>query len=173
MSVVPQEYIDFFLGGRASLICYECIEISHPAFSRVYRVVRNATDGLTMRHEDGQEYTYEYYPLKVVKLKNSDDLESGFRISLGDTGTILPVEVRRVMAADASGDKPQVIYRAYRSDNLNKPMLGPFYTEIKTAPYNKEGSTFESRARSMGTHGTGEVYLIERNGRWAPLRAFT
>ena len=166
---MKQEYVDFFLSAAASVVRIECLEISHSSFSQVYRVVRNATQGITVWHEDGKEYEYAYYPLQIENLGARDDLDSGLAINLGEVGQIFSKEVGRVMADNSSLEKPKVVYRAYRSDDLKKPMQGPDVLEIKTASYKKEGASFEAKAPALNIHSTGELYTMER---FPSLRGF-
>lgn len=166
---VPRRYIEFFLDSSPSVARIECLEIRHSGFSQVYRVVRNATRGITVRHEDGLEYAYEYYPLRLENLGARDDLDAGLSVNLGEQGGIVGKEVARVMAGDAILEKPRLVYRAYRSDDLEKIMYGPLELEITTISYNKEGASFEARAPSLNVHRTGEVYRMDR---FPSLRGF-
>jgi hypothetical protein len=45
------EAAEFFLGSGAHVARYDCLEISHPNFSQVYRLVRNAPAGLRVSQE--------------------------------------------------------------------------------------------------------------------------
>ena len=162
------EYAAYFLASSSSVIRYECLEITHSHFSQEYRVVRNATRGLTVTHENGQQYSYEYYPLEIENLGASDDLDVGYSIRLGDTGDIIWKEIERVLFNDAILEKPRVVYRAYRSDNLAKPLDGPNNLEMKDVTCAVEGATFEAKAPLVNVHGTGEAYTPDR----FPLRGF-
>ena len=162
-------HVEFFLNARAAVISIECLEISHASFSKTYRIVRNSTRGLTVTHEDGLEYEYEYYPLKLENLGARDDLDSGFAVNIGDAGGIIAGEVARVLADDSSLEKPCVTYRAYRSDDLSRPMDGPRRLQITAASYKKEGATFEAKAPSLNINRTGEHYRMDR---FPSLRGF-
>jgi hypothetical protein len=43
---VGDRYTDFFLNARADAISLDLLEITHPAFTQAYRIVRNARDGV-------------------------------------------------------------------------------------------------------------------------------
>ena len=51
---------DFYLKGNPNDVLLQLIEVTHPAFSKVYRYVKNAVDGVTVKHENGIDYWYEY-----------------------------------------------------------------------------------------------------------------
>lgn len=42
---------EFFFSSRPSVVRFDCLEISHPDFSQVYRIVRNAPNGLTVTQD--------------------------------------------------------------------------------------------------------------------------
>jgi len=160
-------YTDFFLNSKSRIVQLECIEISHPNFSKVYYVVRNATLGVTVTHEDSSVHTYEYYPLDIVAGSDSDDLDQEYKISVGDLGDMLPNEVDAVRVAGGLGVKPTVIYRAYRSDDLTHVLMGPTVLQIKTLSFTRDGATFEASAPLLNMSQTGEIYDLNR---FDPLR---
>ena len=77
---------DFYLKGNPNDVLLQLIEVTHPAFSKVYRYVKNAVDGVTVKHENGIDYWYEYSPLTIKKSKSSDDLDQSLDIGVGDLG---------------------------------------------------------------------------------------
>lgn len=158
---------DFFLNSKSRVAQLECLEISHPNFSKTYYVVRNATLGVTVKHEDGVYHAYEYYPLQIVQNGDADDLDQGFSISLGDLGEIIPDEVDSVRSANGFGTKPTCKYRAYRSDDLDHVLMGPTFLEIKTFSFTREGCTFAATAPKLNVNTTGELYDLTR---FDPLR---
>ncbi len=162
-------YSEFFLKSSGSVVQLECLEISHSAFTKTYRVVRNATNGITVRYEDGVLYAHTYYPLQVQSLGARGDLDQGLQINLGDLGEVLPTELDAVTSANGFGEKPIVKYRTFRSDDLNSILFGPLVLEVKTFSFNREGSTFEAKAPSLNINKTGELYKIDR---FSMLRGF-
>lgn len=162
-------YTEFFLGSKSSAVQIECLEISHSNFSQTYRVVRNAVDGITVTHEDGMQYAYEYYPLKIKENTSRANLDYGFDITLGDLGELIPNEIDAIRAADNFSEKPIIYYRTYSSELLTEPLFGPVKLEIKDFPFVKEGVQFTARAPSLNINKTGEIQTV---GRFEMLRGF-
>ena len=150
------EYARFFLGSRASIVQFETIEITHPAFSRAYRLVRNATQGIV-----AGGVAYDYYPLRIRSLGARDNLDYGIAVDLGDLGDVLPAEIDRVLAA-ASAVKPTVRYRTFRSDDLTTPLFGPVTLQVTSIAMRRDGASFEARAPSLALARTGETYDLDR-----------
>lgn len=148
---------DYFLNRTADVGRYECLSISHPSFSKTYNIVRNARLGITAEGVD-----YEYYPLEITSIGDRPNLDSGFKITLGDLGEIVPVELDAVANDDAFNVKPTVIWRTYRSDDLTQPLQGPLELEIKDFAFNRSGCSFEAKAPSLNNNRTGEIYTVTR-----------
>lgn len=155
-------YSQFFLNSKSSVVKLETIEITHPNFTKPYRLVRNAVAGITAKLEDGSTVDFEYYPLRVTASKSGDDLDMGIRVDLGDLGEVLPTELDAVASANGFGVKPVVKYREYRSDDLNNVLNGPIVLEVRTFSFKREGSSFEAKAPSLNINRTGEIYDLER-----------
>lgn len=162
-------YSEFFLNSAANVVQLECLEISHPSFTKVYRVVRNATNGITVKYENGVSYAHTYYPLQITSIGARGDLDQGLTINLGDLGEVLPAELDAVTSANNFAVKPIVKYRTFRSDDLNNVLFGPLVLEVTTFSFNREGSTFEAKAPSLNINKTGELYKIDR---FETLRGF-
>jgi len=154
--------VDFFLNSKSTIVQFETIEISHPDFSKIYRVVRNKTDGLTATLETTAVVTFDYYPLQISKSSTEDDLDYAIEIEIGDLGEVLPTELDLVQAGNGFATKPTLLYRTYRSDDLSVPMFGPVSLEITEITFNKTGAKFEAKAPSLNINRTGEVYSIDR-----------
>ena len=155
-------YSEFFLNSKSSVVQLELVEISHPNFTKVYRVVRNAVQGVTVKLETGANATFEYYPLRIENNGDRDDLDQSFTFTLGDLGDVLPKELDAVALGNGFGEKPKVVYRTYRSDDLTKPLFGPVNLEVESFAFNREGSTFTAKAPSLNLNKTGETYTLER-----------
>lgn len=155
-------YSEFFLNSKSSVVQLETLEISHPNFTKTYRIVRNAVEGVTVALENGSSATFDYYPLQIENAGVRDDLDQSIKINLGDLGEVLPKELDEVSSNDGFGIKPIVIYRTYRSDDLTRPLLGPATLEVSTFAFNREGSTFEAKAPSLNINKTGEIYSLDR-----------
>lgn len=156
------DYVAYFLSSKSSVVYLETLEISHPSFSRTYWVVRNAVGGITATLETAVEQAFEYYPLRIRPIGASDDLDQTLRVDLGDLGEIIPQEIDAIREAGTMGIKPTVKYRAWRSDDLAAPLVGPLVLEIAELSSNQEGSSFEAKAASLNVNRTGELYRIER-----------
>lgn len=159
---VTNDYIDFYLNSPQYLVALECLEISHPGFTKTYYIVKNATNGLTVQHEDGAIIDYEYWPCSINKTTVTNDLSSGIDVDLGDLGEILPTELKAALAYGDGTVKPSLVYRIYRSDNLKKPMDGPFRLQIKQISYNRQGTSFTASAPAINNNITGELYDLQR-----------
>lgn len=159
---MDEEITEFFLNSKSEIIQYECLEISHPDFSQVFRFVRNNTEGLTVTLETLADVTFDYCPVRIKQSNLVDDLDYGIELEFGDLGEILPDEIDLVGLADGFAVKPTLKYRSYRSDNLTAPMFGPLTLEITSFAFNKTGATFEAKAPSLNIHQTGEIYTISR-----------
>jgi hypothetical protein len=155
-------YTEFFLKSRSSVVQLELLEISHPNFTQVYRIVRNASAGVTVTLETAAVETFSHYPCRIVSQGNRDDLDQAFRIDLGDLGEVLPLELDAVAQADGFATKPQVIYRTYRSDDLTQPLFGPLTLEVPSFAFKAEGASFTARAPQLNDTATGELYKLDR-----------
>lgn len=155
-------YAEFFLNSKSSVVQLELLEISHPHFTQTYRIVRNSVEGVTVALEDGRNYFFRYYPLKIEAMTAKDDLDQALTINLGDLGEVLPKELDEVSSNDGFGMKPTVVYRTYRSDDLSRPLFGPIMLEVESFAFNREGSTFEAKAPSLNINKTGELYKLDR-----------
>lgn len=160
---MPNPYVEFFLNSSSMLVQYETIELSHPNFTKAYRVVRNKTDGLIARLETGEIVTFDYYPLKLEQGQTKDDLDYSLNVTFGDVGDILPSELDAVRAASGFQTRPSLKYRTYRSDDLlTIPMFGPITLEITDIAFSKTGVTFQAKAPTLITNTTGEKYVVSR-----------
>lgn len=163
------DYIDFFLNCRANIVRVECLEIAHPAFSRSYYIVRNVVKGCVVKHDDGQWQEYQYYPLRLKMKSQTQDLDFGLEIGLGDLGSIVPHELKRVKESGLIKTKASVVYRAYRSDVLDRILDGPFRLQVKLVSYMREGASFNAEPAVVNNNYTGEIFDLER---FNPLRGF-
>ena len=163
---MDQKYVKFLLDSKRSIIEFETIELSHPAFTQSYFIVRNHPSGLTLGVEslDGsfQQVEFQYVPMTVTPTAFRNDLDFGLEISFGDLGEILQVEANRVLASPENRVKPNLIYRGYRSDDLSAPMNGPFELTINDITFNRDGATFIADARRLNLTRIGEVYTTQR-----------
>lgn len=155
-------YSEFFLNSSSAVVQLELLEISHPNFTQTYRVVRNAVAGVQVTLEDMSVQTFSYYPMKITSNESKQDLDFSIQVEIGDLGEVIPTEVDAVSAASGFDVKPTVKYRAYRSDDLSAPLVGPYLLEIASFNFNREGCSFTAKAPSLNINQTGEIYKIDR-----------
>lgn len=155
-------YSEFFLNSDSNVVQLELIEINHSKFTQTYRIVRNACQGVTVTLETAVQAHFDYYPLKIEISANKDDLDQAFTITLGDLGQVLPTELDRVASMSGFSEKPVLLYRTYRSDDLTTPLVGPITLQIESFAFNREGVTFIAKAPSLNINKTGETYSLER-----------
>jgi len=155
-------YSEFFLKSSGSVAEVECAEISHPNFTKTYRLVLNYVSGCMVKHENGVSYAYDYYPLSITHGGSRSDLDQKVQVSVGDLGEILPMEIDAIIAAGGMLIKPTMTYRTYRSDDLNTILFGPATYEIPNLSSIAEGATFEAQAPSLNISKTGEIYSLDR-----------
>jgi len=155
-------YAEFFLKSKSSVVQLETLEISHPDFTKVYRIVRNAVQGVSVSLENFSIKSFDYYTLKIENAGIRNELDQSITINLGDLGEVLPKELDEVSSNNGFSVKPTVVYRTYRSDDLSRPLFGPVLLEVTTFAFNREGSSFEAKAPSLNITKTGEIYKIDR-----------
>lgn len=163
------KYSEFFLRGKSSVVQLELLVISHSCFSKIYHIVRNAANGLTVTLENGSTQLFEYYPLKIEKGETGDDLDQVMTITLGDLGEIFPNEFDRVRSMNGFSEKPKVVYRVYRSDDLSAPMYGPIDLQADDFASTADGVGFVAKAPFLNVSKTGEIFDLER---FVMLRGF-
>lgn len=164
------DYVGFFLNSSSDIVELETIEMSHPSFTKIYRVVRNATKGITATIETSEIVTFDYYPLQITPANASNDLDQQITVNIGDVGQVLPTELDAVALADTFRIKPTVKYRLYRSDDLSAPMLGPFILQVENFSFKRQGCSFDAKAPSLNLSRTGEVFSLDR---FPMLRGYT
>jgi hypothetical protein len=152
------DYSEFFLSSASSVVQLETFELSHSAFTETYRFVRNAIGGITAIDENSVSKVFQYYPAKITPLGSSGTLDQSINVALGDLGEIIPLELDAVNTANSWLEKPEVVYRTYRSDNLTVPLFGPVILEVSKINFNKKGASFDASARSFNNLTTGIIF---------------
>jgi hypothetical protein len=156
-------YSDYYLNSRRDVVQLELIEVSHPDFTKDYRIVRNARNGVTVNLSNSEpNVRFDYYPAKIEQMGARDDLDSSIRVDIGDLGEVIPGEVDAVAEAGGFMTKPTMRYWAFRSDQLNNPIYGPIDLEIPSISFAEEGASFEARAPSLNSAKTGERWTLDR-----------
>ena len=67
------DYTAFFLNNSGGVVQLECLEISHPSFTKVFRYTRNDEDGIQI----GDNF-YQYQPMSIKRTNVTNDLDSSF-----------------------------------------------------------------------------------------------
>src|SRR5690606_36134699 len=80
----------FHSDATPSAAMLELIEISHPLWPKPLRYVTNHADGVTVKHENGLVYNYEFMPVQINKGTTSDDLDQNIKVTVGDLGQVVP-----------------------------------------------------------------------------------
>lgn len=170
MPEIADQWVDFFFGapcGTAELIT---LEISQPDFSKVWRIQKSYREGLWARIETGEKVLFQYVPMVLKQMEDLGNLDFGVNITLGDLGEILPEEIQRARAAGTlRTSPPQVVYRAYRSDDMERPMFGPVVLQARTITRSPDGAQFDSTAPQANVSKTGRNY---RSDEFPMLRGF-
>ena len=161
--------MEFWLKGRHDDVRLECIEISHPSFTKNYRFVRNHAYGVRVKHENGTWYDYEYLPMTIQPSESTDNLQQAFTIGIGDVGEVMPNEIRRLRNGSYPNVRPTVNYRVYLTSDLSKPITSVLGLEITDNQPKKQGAVFKCQAKEANRNSTGEVFTI---GLLPSLRGF-
>lgn len=155
------DYTEFFLSAPSAVAQLELLEITHPNFTKRYRICRNRISGVTVTLEDSSSGFFGYYPVGIKPMGSRDDLEQGFTVTISDAGDTLGTELEAVDAADGFRIKPTFVYRAYRSDNLTTPLYSAVTLEIGKVSKDYQGFSFEARAPGLNVGKTGVLYRID------------
>lgn len=149
--------IAFFLNAKSDVVQLELFEISHPNFSKVYRFVRNAVDGVTLPNGD----VYDYYPAQVTKLTSESGLDYGFNITLGDISDTIQTELANLVGTNALDTEPTLTFRSYRDDNLNLELELVEGLVISQFNFTADASSLEATAPNANGNRTGVTYNFE------------
>lgn len=158
---MDQKYIDFFLNCSLDVMQVETIEISHPSFTETRYLVRNSLKPFTAKDENGVTKTYLYAPMQINASPLKDNMDASIEINLGDVGTIIGIEIERMDKDDTFDIEPKLIYRLYRSDDKNSPMLIS-KLDVTDLVMTRDGCKITARAPKFNVNKTGERYTISR-----------
>ncbi|MEK5744378.1 hypothetical protein VXE41_16005, partial [Acinetobacter variabilis] len=73
------DYTAFFLNNSGGVVQLECLEISHPSFTKVFRYTRNDEDGVQI----GNNF-YQYQPMSIKRTNVNNDLAHEFQVTVAD-----------------------------------------------------------------------------------------
>lgn len=154
------ELEDFHLDSSPSVAMFECIEVSHNLWPEPLRYVTNNAFGITATNEDGKQAVYQYMPIKISKGSTSDNLNQKINITVGDLGQVVPHLLKTISDAD-SREAIKVIYRAFASNNLDRPMDVVMGLEAVNMNRDWQGTTFDAAASGTNLTGCGRIYTSE------------
>lgn len=158
---MEQKYIDFFLNSAVNIVAVETMELSHPSFSQVFYLVRNSIKGFTATDENAVSKTYQYVPMTISSSEVKDNMDASIEINLGDVGSIIPDQLKRIRDADTYHIEPDLVYRLYRSDDTTSPMLTA-KLKVSDVVFNRSGCKITAKAARFNVNKTGERYTIAR-----------
>lgn len=157
------EYSEYFLNSRMDIVNYDLLEISHPFFTKTYRICRNNADGITVDLSPTElNYFFQFYPIAISTVDARDDMDTGIQVNFGDLGEIIPQEIDALIEVDGFRTKPTVRYWNYRSDDLTSPLFGPIELEVTSMDFSDQGCAFEAHAPLINLNKTGERYVLSR-----------
>jgi len=160
---MDNEYAKFFLNRKVDIYQLECIELSHPSFLNIYRVVRNHDQGVYVQHKEGSgQVFYEYLPMSIQRSGMLGDLDQTLTVSISGLGDVLPDEFERVIEGQYSDVKPSVNYRLYSSDNLNTPIHYLLGLKLSGISMNHKAVTFKAESPRLNTAKTGDIFALDR-----------
>ncbi len=158
----------FHLDATPSAAMLELVEISHPIWPKTLRYVTNHADGVTVKHENGMVYQYEFMPVQINKGATSDDLDQTLSITVGDLGQVVPQLLKIIRDAD-NFERPSVVYRAYSSNNLDSPLQVVKGYEVEDRSTDHQATTFNAATKRANSTGSGLFYTVDE---FPSLRSF-
>lgn len=151
------DYTAFFLNASSEVRAFECIEISHPAFKKVYRYVKGEIDGITA----GGQF-YEYQPMTIKRNNVTNDLDQSISATLADVDDELIDAIEKIYSSTHRKVRASLVYKVFRSDDLTAPMIELQTLEIPKTSKSGDGRvTFDAKARGLNDVGTGRLYTFE------------
>ena len=151
------DYYSFFLNANGGVVALECIEISHPSFPKVYRYVKNDTEGVT-----ASGVHFDYQPMSIKRNNVTNDLDQTLSLTLADVDDELMNDVKKIHSSAFSKQKPECSFKIYRDDDLSEPMVTMSSLEIPVVSKDTAGLvTFEAQAPRLNSVRTGRLYTIE------------
>ncbi|OTG79577.1 hypothetical protein B9T31_16950 [Acinetobacter sp. ANC 4558] len=151
------DYTSFFLNSSGGVVQLECIEISHPSFTKTFRYVRNDEDGVKIGKD-----VYQYQPMSIKRANVTNDLEQRLSITLADMEDELMNAIKNIRRSTSPRIKPKLVFKTYRDDDLSAPMNEIQTLEIATISGDSTGLvTFEAQAPELNAVKTGRLFTFE------------
>lgn len=147
-------YASFYLDAPGGIVQLECIEISHPSFSQVYRYVKNDEDGIIA---GGNAYLYQ--PMSIKRNNVTNDLEQTVSITFADLDDNLIQAVKLIQKSQWARERPKFVLKIFRDDDLSQPMTQLQTLEVAAISKDSSGlMTFEAQAPELNSVKTGLLY---------------
>ncbi|MDF2419182.1 hypothetical protein GWP85_16955 [Acinetobacter beijerinckii] len=151
------DYTSFYLDGSGGIVPLECVELSHPSFPKVFRYVKNDSDGIVA---GGQSYLYQ--PMSIKRNNVTNDLEQTLALTIADMDDELAESVHGIRTSAYPNVKPECVFKVFRDDDLDTPMTQLQTLEVPTISKDSTGLvTFDAKAPELNSVKTGKNYSIE------------
>lgn len=163
-----EDYVKFKMNKPESKRDIRTIEIYHPDFTKVFRLVQdfdhyNATLESTAPRQAGQEVMFEPFAGTIVEPSERNDGDRAIQINLADITGVIQDELDRI-----DGVKwftpIEVIYRKYWSDNNTAPAVNPLYLYASSPSFNESdgdipvSATFNAQDSDLSQKAGGRIY---------------
>lgn len=156
-----RELFTFMMTSPATDVLLETLELSHPSWSKTYRIIRNDCLGASLNTENGPLF-FDYVPFNLRQSGDSGDLNKKISVELSDLGEIIPDEFRRMEDAGTLNTAPKMVVRCF-SHRTGEMVLGPMKLDVRGAVFVAEkGCKLEASAKAAMANSTGTVFDIER-----------
>ena len=160
----------FWLSGNPTDVRLECVEVTHPAWSRAYRFVSNYDLGdLVVTHEDGLQYTYQYEPVIVQRSGSDNTITQSVELSIAELGALIPAEIERAEQSEFRNEKPTLSFREYVLSDLTQPIRSILGLKIQGYKQTYQGVGISATAQILAETKTGSTYNLRE---FPTLRGF-
>lgn len=158
---ITQDLINAVLDQSNGVVgMLEAIEISHSKWDSVLRYVNDGDEAVTLKHEDGLSYEYQYAQIKITRSSNSDTLDQELSFNFGDLGEIVPKLIDAFILDDEI-EFPIVNYRVYLVGAYDAPVLVARNLELDSITRDNKGASCQSKAPSLNENGNGDRYTVD------------
>lgn len=151
--------LSFYLNVSGAISEIDCIEISHPTWTKPFLYTSFDEDGISLKHEDGTTHFYEYQDMQIEGSGVTNDLDQVLKITINDYDDTL------IKAYENIQDREPVSVRrrTYRDDDLSEPMRVIQTLDAVSMSKNAKGQvTFDAQAVELNSVKTGDTYSLER-----------
>lgn len=160
---------EFILNNSSSAIKIETIQIWHSSFLNDDVNSTPHDFWLCANFENLVATSFPYLdipihwqslPMKISFSSDSEDLDQAIKIEIHELGQIFCEQLLRICADNKQANKPEIYYRAKRSDNLNENMIGPLYYKVSKVSCKSDGVIIEANSRLLNNSRTGSTYNV-------------